>query len=522
MRLPTRFIRFAVLIIFVLTGLQAKLARAQSPSDTRLLTLRSLLLQQLGEMTQSDVQLYRSHLARHTTYRSGNGGGRTLGLTLGYGADFQQQIRQNGLAEVRQADGTASTVAIDGHTVQVFEDAPRVAALAFPGKLALTAELRGEEAPSWDPDTAREHLLEILRTLDLQRLAAFRMMTSDALRSFLPEATDRMTRGEVEAAPRKIALRTTYRAHDGCGHPIELALDYNAERPKTNEGTSTIQVDGYDVRVTKQPLNLRMTVFPGKLTIIGQTDLDTWDAAAAQEQVLNVFEALDMKRLEAFVDSADADAARLSSTRVDSILADPGAAGFKKMNGSINADLLGALRPGEPASYLAWLHAPISAQLVDSTSHGARAYTHRTRPGDYTTEASTGKPCMGGSPTCRPALDSLHVEHSSIACCPPAIAEYRFLAVTRGDSVFAVTSPEEAARFLAPIDTAAEVVLLLTFEESTPDYVRAGPGDRFTVLDDVRVFDCPVTRQTHLIRVFPNGRIKTIARGPLRESGGCI
>lgn len=179
----------------------------------------------------------------------------------------------------------------------------------------------------------------------------------------------------------------------------------------------------------------------------------------------------------------------------------PEAAGFEKQSNSIDADLLGTLHPDEPASYLAWRRAPVS--------FGGR----QPRPGAHTTLASTGEPCAGASASCRMALDSLAPERSTVLGPPPSFSWHAYLAVTRGDSVFAVTSPEEAARFLAPIDTAAEVVLLLTFEESPPAYVQAGPGDGFLALDDVSVSDCPLVYQTYLTRVFPSGRTAAIYGG---------
>lgn len=208
-------------------------------------------------------------------------------------------------------------------------------------------------------------------------------------------------------------------------------------------------------------------------------------------------------------DSAQANTAHVDSINVDALLDEPEAAGFETVADTIGDDLLGALRPGEPASYLAW-----------------RKGFFYTEPGVYKTLASVGQPCAGGSPSCQRALDSLDPGHSTILYAPPAFHAYSYLAVSRGDSAFAVTSPEEAAEFLSPIDAAAEAALLLMFEGPTPsppDYVRAGPGDTFTALADVRVQDCPIGYQALLIRVFTDGRTETIGRGRLRQDGrACI
>ncbi len=188
----------------------------------------------------------------------------------------------------------------------------------------------------------------------------------------------------------------------------------------------------------------------------------------------------------------------------DTIPSEPEAVGFERVDDDLST-ILDALRPTEPVAYVEW-------RLV-------RLFRDREYPGDHQVTASAGVRCEGEP--CKQALDSLIAGGGVSSSCAP-LACLNYLAVVRGDSAFAVTSTTEAIQLLGRTDALAEAVLLVMFEGLHPTHVRAEPAGGYMALADELVSDCPVEHQTRLIRIFEDGRLVTVALGPVHRSGGCL
>ncbi|WP_428268094.1 hypothetical protein [Haliangium sp.] len=145
--------------------------------------------------------------------------------------------------------------------------------------------------------------------------------------------------------------------------------------------------------------------------------------------------------------------------------------------------------------------------------------------------AATGEPCAGASDpdACTAALAALTAPWGFDRGCEPGFC-YKYLAVTRGDEVFAVYDRAGLAAWLAPVDTLEEALLMVSTEgfywvRDTPmdGGVRARE-DGYELIVVRLEGDCdPIETWRYLLHVDRAGAVTERARElRTQEYGACI
>lgn len=145
--------------------------RAQPAADT----LRTFLPEQMAGLSRGEMSTQGPSSVVATYHPASAADGLTYELLLFYGADHQQKGRD----QLERIDDpmTRSTIGeapvhVGEHPVHVVKDTDRSGLFAFPGNAFIVGKAEAEEQASWNPKAVHEQLTDLLRALDLERLAA--------------------------------------------------------------------------------------------------------------------------------------------------------------------------------------------------------------------------------------------------------------------------------------------------------------------------------------------------------------
>lgn len=141
-------------------------ARPQPAADT----LRTFLPEEIAGLVRGELSTQGSAevVATYHADDAADASGSAFELHLFYGADHQQKGRDL----LREIDDPVTAATIDGHPAHMVEGLRRRGVFVFPGNAAAVGIVEAEEKASWNAEAVREQLTNLLRALDLERLAA--------------------------------------------------------------------------------------------------------------------------------------------------------------------------------------------------------------------------------------------------------------------------------------------------------------------------------------------------------------
>lgn len=319
----------AVLVMLMAASfLVAPPASAQGATDTNLTgkDIEAMLPAQVAGWVRASV---RSHDARPVLEANYQKEGVPYGIELFLGYDAAHRRTVRGFMENARANGGEAAVQEierKGRPLHLIESASegRMGLVAHSGEMAAMFLICGEASTCTvpDPEAARNELFALYDDFGVERLAA-RGATAeedvssesppspgDVLRPLVPETLDGLARGAVQSHSRRPTLRARYGASDGRPR-LEVQMAYGtAIQQRLQRGLSensdeleTVERGGRTLYLREEPSAVSFYAFPGRMTLmvgIDGADDAAWDADAARERLLRVYDALDPERLTAF------------------------------------------------------------------------------------------------------------------------------------------------------------------------------------------------------------------------------